>query len=64
MNIEITKGQFQQYEKVRRSGKYNMIMDADQAIKATGLPQKVYWKIIDDYTELSEQFVRDGGEDG
>ena len=40
------KPNFYKYEKVRRSGRYNMIMEADKAIKACGISSREYGDII------------------
>ena len=40
---------FYKYEKVRRSGRYNMIMEADKAIKACGISSREYRDIILSY---------------
>ena len=45
----ITKEEFLKYEKVRQSGKYNMIMDAAAAWKAAGLARCQYFDIIENY---------------
>lgn len=43
------KPNFYRYEKVRRSGRYNMIMDADKAIKACGISSREYRDILLSY---------------
>lgn len=40
------KPSFYKYEKVRRSGRYNMITEADKAIKACGITSREYRDII------------------
>lgn len=40
------KPNFYKYEKVRRSGRYNMIMEANQAIKACDIGSREYRDII------------------
>ena len=40
------KPNFYKYEKVRRSGRYNMIMEADQAIKVCGITSREYRDIL------------------
>lgn len=37
---------FYKYEKVRRSGRYNMIMEADKAIKTCGISSQEYRDIL------------------
>ena len=44
------KPNFYKYEKVRRSGRYNMIMEADKAIKACGVSSREYRDIILSYS--------------
>lgn len=38
------------YEKIRRCGRYNMIMEADKAIKACGISSREYRDIILGYS--------------
>jgi len=40
------KPNFYKYEKVRRSGRYNMIMETEQAIKACGISGREYRDIL------------------
>lgn len=47
------KPNFYKYEKVRRSGRYNMIMEAIQAIKACGITSREYRDIILSYSAYS-----------
>ena len=41
---------FYKYEKVRRSGRYNMVMEAGLAIKACGISSREYRDIIYHYS--------------
>jgi len=43
------KQNFYKYEKVRRSGRYNMIMEARQAIKACDISSREYRDILLNY---------------
>lgn len=43
------KPNFYNYEQVRRSGRYNMIMEARQAIKACGISSREYRDILLNY---------------
>jgi len=43
------KPNFYNYEKVRRSGRYNMIMETDKAIKTCGISSRGYRDIILNY---------------
>ena len=43
------KPNFYKYEKVRRSGRYNMIMEADKAIKARDISSREYRDILLNY---------------
>lgn len=43
------KTNFYSYEKVRRSGRYNMIMEADKAIKACDISSREYRDILLNY---------------
>ena len=42
---------FYKYEKVRRSGRYNMIMEARLAIKACGMSNREYRDILLGYNQ-------------
>lgn len=44
------KPNFYKYEKVRRSGRYNMIAEANKAIKACGISSREYRDIILSYS--------------
>lgn len=55
----ITKEEFLKYEKVRRSGKYNMIMDADAAWKAAGLVCCQYFDIIKNYSTYYNKYINE-----
>lgn len=55
--MEITRKQFLQYERVRQSGKWNMVTDATQALRETGLTLEQYVCIIRNYRELLEQYA-------
>lgn len=50
------KEMFERYEKVRKSGKYNMVMNAVEAMKAAGLKQDEYLTILRHYTEFAKEF--------
>ncbi len=43
------KPNFYRYEKVRRSGRYNMIMEASQAIRACDITSREYRDILLNY---------------
>lgn len=44
------KPNFYKYEKVRRSGRYNMITEANKAIKACGISSQEYRDVILSYS--------------
>ncbi len=44
------KSNFYKYEKVRRSGRYNMVMEAEKAIKACDITSREYRDIILSYS--------------
>lgn len=50
------KEPFLKYEKIRKSGKYNMIMDASIVMKKIGCNLNTYIDIIDNYSELNARF--------
>lgn len=47
---------FRRYEEVRKSGKYNMIMDSVKAAKAAKLTSKQYKYVITHYNQLKEAY--------
>lgn len=50
------KEPFLKYEKIRQSGKYNMITDANKVINKIGCSVSTYMDIIDNYSELNNRF--------
>ena len=52
--VQITKDKFEQYTKVQKSGKYNMIMDRDKARTKANLTSREYEIIQRDYLKLDE----------
>lgn len=52
---------FYRYELVRRSGKYNMLMDARLAIAKTGLKAKDYADVIRHYSEYKSAIEENFG---
>lgn len=57
MTNEITRDEFEAYEKVRRSGKFNMIMEATDAADAAGLDRDRYMLVIKNYTSLAQVYL-------
>ena len=59
---EITKAEVEAYELVRASGKWNMVMDADNAMLDMKLNPRhksdktKYWTIIQNYSALVKKF--------
>lgn len=54
----ITKEKFLAYESVRKSGKYNMIMDAYQVMFETFLSEEDYFDIINNYNKYYNEYVK------
>lgn len=54
MNLENFLTSFYRYEKVRRSGKYNMITEPVQAAKAAHLDISDYRFVMKHYSRLTE----------
>jgi hypothetical protein len=52
------KEMFERYEKVRKSGEYNMVMDAGLAMMAAGLTQTEYIYVIENYNELAKKYKK------
>lgn len=59
---EITKADVEAYERVRASGEWNMVMDADNAMLDMKLnphhksDKTKYWTIIQNYSALVKKF--------
>ena len=59
---EITEAEVEAYERVRASGKWNMVTDADNAMLDMKLNPRhksdktKYWTIIQNYSALVEKF--------
>ena len=51
------KKAFLKYEKVRRSGKYNMITEASTVMRCYHIYEDMYFYIITHYSELYKQFI-------
>lgn len=58
MNKRI-KDNFEKYEKVRQSGKYNMITEATQAAKEAGLTMIEYATVVFNYSEIKKQIEQE-----
>jgi len=54
--LEDMKDYFIEYEKIRRSGKYNMITEAKFVAEEMGVKLDYYYSIIKNYSELKEIF--------
>lgn len=54
--LQVLKSEFEAYEKVRKSGKYNMVTQGELARQAAGLSQEIYDLIWAYYTELCNFF--------
>lgn len=57
MEINVTKEQFLAYERLRVSGRINMLDIVNGSI-ITGLPENVYEQCIFNYGELSKQYLK------
>lgn len=57
--MKITKEMFLRYEKVRLSGKYNMIMDSETARIEACLSKEEYLEIIKQYSVYKKMFIED-----
>lgn len=51
----LTKEDFEAYEKVRESGSINM-MDAPSGCTLSGLDRETYMAVLRNYTELNEKY--------
>lgn len=48
---------FLKYEEVRKSGKYNMVMDMNKVLAKYGISFKNYIYILSNYSELSNKYL-------
>ncbi len=55
------KSNFYKYEKVRRSGRYNMIMEANRAIKTCGISSREYRDIMPNYNHYKKYIEAEYG---
>ena len=55
--MTITKEMFLRYEKVRSSGKYNMIVEWETARKKAHLTKDEYFEIIKQYTHYKKMYM-------
>lgn len=55
----MTKEKFLRYEKLRQSGKYNMIMDMSHVLIETELNYHDYIDIIKNYNKYYEKYKKD-----
>lgn len=53
--------QWKAYEKVRRSGRYNMVTDFDEASKASKLSINIYTKILRHYSQIEKAIIEKYG---
>ena len=58
---QITKLEFQAYERVRQTGRYNMMANSALARRDAGLSQETYYAILRHYSALAAKWpeVRD-----
>ena len=53
----ITKEQFLDYESIRDSGQFNMIMDANIVMQLINLNKEQYFDIIKNYSNYYKQYL-------
>ena len=59
MSVQITRKDFLKYKRVRKSGKYNMFMDAKDVMGETGLSKDQYFKILQEYSKLDKEWGKE-----
>ena len=57
--ISQMEDKFLRYEEVRKSGEFNMITEASQAMDYANLNEDDYWDIIKNYSEYKEMFLKE-----
>lgn len=55
------KPNFYKYENVRRSGRYNMVMEADKAIRVCGISSREYRDILPSYSTYKSHIEAEYG---
>ena len=53
---KINKAMFAKYERVRKSGRWNMIMNASEAADESGLSIETYMGVAHNYAALMKKF--------
>ena len=59
---QLTTDDFRAYEKVRRSGAYNMITQAKEAMQIAGLDNRTYAGVQQHYCALQEKIKKENKE--
>lgn len=59
MSVQITKEDFVEYEKIRRSGEFNMIMEMNDARAETNLSKEQWFKIMKHYRTFYDSWIDD-----
>ena len=54
---EMLRQDFLKYEEVRKSGKYNMVMDMNKVLAKYGISFNNYIYILINYSELSNKYL-------
>ena len=57
---EMLRQDFIKYEEVRKSGKYNMVMDMNKVLAKYGISFNNYIYILSNYSELSNKYLKNG----
>ena len=55
--VKTEKKMFEAYEKVRKEGEYNMILNATGAMNAAGLDRDEYFDVVNNYTDLCAKYI-------
>jgi len=53
----VTKLDFLSYEEARKSGEFNMVMDAHQVMSIYGIEKNTYWEIIRNYNKYYNKYA-------
>ena len=48
---------FDAYEKIRKEGCYNMVLNATGAMNAAGLDRKDYFNVLENYNSMSSKYA-------
>ena len=52
----VTREEWEAYKRAQNSGRYNMVMEAQKAMRSAKLDSETYWSIINNYEKLEKLY--------